>query len=73
LSVSVTGIEREKANAMRYQDVPDDVIRRMMELRRTFHRDPELAVEEERTAETIIEELEALGIAHSYGGKAPVW
>jgi hippurate hydrolase len=40
----------------------------MVEIRRALHRHPELAFEEERTAELIIEELERLGIAYSYAG-----
>ncbi len=41
----------------------------LVELRRAFHRQPELAFEEERTAAAIIRELERLGIAHDYSGK----
>ncbi|MGR8941203.1 MAG: M20 metallopeptidase family protein, partial [Gammaproteobacteria bacterium] len=41
---------------------------RMVELRRTFHRHPELAFEEERTAAVIMEELNRLGIPFEYGG-----
>ena len=53
---------------MRYQDVPDKVIQRMIELRRAFHRHPELAFAEKQTAAIIIEELEAMGLPYSYGG-----
>ena len=49
--------------------VPPAVRQRMVELRRAFHREPELAFEEEHTAARIIAELESLGIPHSYGGK----
>ncbi len=41
----------------------------MVELRRAFHRHPELAFEEEHTAELIIKELERLGLSYSYAGK----
>lgn len=41
----------------------------MVELRRTFHREPELAFEEERTAQKIMAELKRLGIPFEYGGK----
>lgn len=40
----------------------------MVELRRTFHRYPELAFEEEKTAATIMEELQRLHIPFQYGG-----
>lgn len=40
-----------------------------VELRRAFHREPELAFEEVATAEKIIAELERLGIAYQYSGK----
>lgn len=40
----------------------------MVELRRTFHRHPELAFEEEKTAMVIMEELRRLSIPFEYGG-----
>jgi hippurate hydrolase len=40
----------------------------MVELRRTFHRYPELAFEEKNTAITIMEELRRLNILFEYGG-----
>ena len=43
--------------------------RRMRELRRTFHRRPELAYEEVETARTVMAELERLGIQYDYGGR----
>jgi hippurate hydrolase len=46
----------------------DAVYERMVELRRTFHRRPELAFEEEKTAGTIMQELERLGIPFDYAG-----
>ena len=45
------------------------VFAKMVELRRTFHRYPELAFEEERTAQVIMTELKNLGIPYEYGGK----
>lgn len=39
-----------------------------VKLRRHFHRHPELAFEETKTAKTIIAELERLGISHEYDG-----
>ncbi|MYD86642.1 MAG: amidohydrolase, partial [Acidobacteria bacterium] len=42
---------------------------RMRELRRTFHRRPELAYEEVETARTVMAELERLGIPYDYGGR----
>lgn len=42
--------------------------RRMVELRRQFHRYPELAFEEAETARTIIAELERLAIPYEYAG-----
>lgn len=42
---------------------------RMVKLRRRFHRHPELAFEEEQTAQVIINELQRLGITYEYGGK----
>ncbi|RMF20987.1 MAG: amidohydrolase [Cyanobacteria bacterium J083] len=44
------------------------VFPRMVELRRTFHRNPELAFEEKETAATIIEELKRLDIPFDYKG-----
>jgi amidohydrolase len=41
---------------------------RMVELRRTFHRHPELAFEEKQTAAVIMEELRRLEIPFEYGG-----
>jgi hippurate hydrolase len=45
-----------------------EVFPRMVELRRTFHRYPELAFEEKKTAATIMEELQRLNIPFEYGG-----
>lgn len=47
----------------------DELYNRMVELRRRFHRFPELAFHETRTAATIVEELERLNIPHTYGGE----
>ncbi|MFS0517232.1 M20 family metallopeptidase [Nostoc sp. UIC 10607] len=46
----------------------DKVFPRMVELRRTLHRHPELAFEEKKTAAIIIDELKRLGIPFWYGG-----
>jgi hippurate hydrolase len=51
---------------MYFQDVPKAVTQRMIELRRTLHRHAELAFEEEKTAATIIAELEDLGLQYEY-------
>ena len=40
----------------------------MVDLRRTLHRHPELAFQEEETARRIIEQLDTLGIGYEYGG-----
>lgn len=45
-----------------------DVAQRIVELRRSFHRRPELAFEEVETARTVIGELERLGIDYRYDG-----
>lgn len=47
----------------------DSTLARMRELRRTFHRRPELSYEEVETARTIMAELDRLGIPHEYGGR----
>ena len=41
----------------------------MVEMRRNFHQYPELAFEEVRTAEVIMDELKKLNIPYEYGGK----
>ena len=48
--------------------VPAALVQRLVALRREFHREPELAFEERRTAARIIAELEHLGLAYSYEG-----
>jgi hippurate hydrolase len=54
---------------MDLQAVPEPVFGRMVELRHAFHRHPELAFEEEDTAELIIRELDSLVMPYEYGGK----
>jgi hippurate hydrolase len=61
--------ERAEFEAMNYVAKTAEIFPRMIELRRAFHRHPELAFEEEHTAELIIEELQRLGIACTYYGK----
>lgn len=46
----------------------ESIFSRMVELRRTFHRYPELAFEETQTATVIMEELHRLEIPFEYGG-----
>lgn len=41
---------------------------RIVELRRDIHRHPELAFEERRTAQVIVQELQRLGIENNYAG-----
>lgn len=53
---------------MHLSAVPTFVRDRLVDLRRSFHRFPELAFEEERTAQRVIEELESLGIPSRYEG-----
>ena len=50
------------------QSVPSDLFDHMVALRREFHRQPELAFEEEQTAARIMAELDALGISYAYDG-----
>ena len=47
----------------------ESTVARMRELRRTFHRRPELAYEEVETARTIMAELDRLRIPYEYGGR----
>ncbi|WP_036252999.1 M20 family metallopeptidase [Methylobacter sp. BBA5.1] len=53
---------------MSVQALTEWIFPRMVELRRTFHRYPELAFEEEQTALVIMEELQRLDIPFEYGG-----
>lgn len=47
----------------------EPVFPKMVELRRTIHRHPELAFEEVETAQVIMRELERLGIPYEYEGE----
>lgn len=47
----------------------DHIFQQMVELRRAFHRHPELAFEEHQTAQAIMSELDRLDIPYAYGGK----
>ena len=47
----------------------EDIFPHLVEIRRSIHKHPELAFEETKTAKTIIEELDRLGIPYEYGGK----
>ncbi len=49
--------------------VSDALYERLVALRRTFHRRPELAFEEKRTAGEVMVELDRLGVPHSYAGE----
>lgn len=49
---------------MTKRPIDDAVFERMVSVRRDLHRHPELAWQEERTAERVCEELDRLGIAH---------
>jgi len=51
-------------NNMTRRPVDEAVFERMVAVRRDLHRHPELAWQEERTAERICQELDDLGIAH---------
>ncbi len=48
--------------------LPDETFRRMVDLRRHFHRHPELSFEEVETARTVMAELDRLEIPCEYGG-----
>ena len=49
--------------------VTEPQFQRMVKLRRAFHQRPELAFEEEETAQRIIMELDRLGAKYAYSGK----
>jgi len=52
---------------MKYKS--EEIFPRLVEIRRSIHKHPELAFEEEKTAQTIIAELDRLDIPYKYGGK----
>ena len=47
----------------------EEIFPHLVEIRRSIHKHPELAFEETKTAKTIIEELDRLGIPYEYDGK----
>ena len=47
----------------------EHLFQKMVELRRHFHRYPELSFEEVETARKLMDELDRMGIPHEYGGK----
>jgi len=55
---------REERRMTTSTRVPGDVAARAIEIRRDIHRFPELGFEEERTAQIVERELQALGIEH---------
>lgn len=60
--------QQNSGRVMSRQTPIECIFPRMVELRRTFHRYPELAFEEEKTALVIMEELRRLEIPFEYGG-----
>lgn len=52
---------------MKYKS--EEIFPHLVEIRRSIHKHPELAFEEEKTAQTIIAELDRLDIPYEYGGK----
>ena len=47
---------------------PNDVFQRMVDIRRHFHRHPELSFEEVETARAVMSQLDRLEIPYEYGG-----